>query len=155
MDKSHEMSPLSSFHHVGSIVKDVDRTAAYYESLGLGPFEPLIVNGEEERIRGELIEDLELKIRMGYIGPVKIEMIEPVAGKGSIWKEILDSKGEGIHHIAFQVDDIEKAKADLLEKGLALIFSARFGKNGGAAYFKTDQIGGLVLELFRVPDSPA
>ena len=45
MDKRHDMSPLSNFHHVGSIVKDVDKTASYYESLGLGPFEPLIVKG--------------------------------------------------------------------------------------------------------------
>jgi methylmalonyl-CoA/ethylmalonyl-CoA epimerase len=144
-------SPLSNIHHVGVIVRDVDETAEYYESLGMGPFEPLIVNGEDERIRGKLINDLKLKIRMGHIGPIRMELIEPVTGTGSIWKEVLERKGEGIHHLAFVVDDIEKAKAELIEKGLKLIFSARFNKNGGAAYFETNKAGDLVLELFQPP----
>ena len=145
------ISPLSNIHHVGAIVRDVDKTAAYFESLGMGPFEPLIVSGENERIRGRLIDDLELKIKMGRIGLIRWELIEPVAGEESIWKEFLESKGEGIHHLAFEVNDIEKAKADLIEKRLNLIFSAKFNKTGGAAYFETDRVGCLVLELFQPP----
>jgi methylmalonyl-CoA/ethylmalonyl-CoA epimerase len=142
-------SALSNIHHVGAIVRDVDETAEYYESLGMGPFEPLIVNGKDTRIMGKLVHDLKLKIRMGHIGPIRIELIEPVTGAGSIWKEVLESKGEGIHHLAFVVEDIEKAKTELIEKGLNLIFSARFNKNGGAAYFETNKVGDLVLELFQ------
>jgi len=144
-------TPLTNIHHVGAIVRDVDKTAEYYESLGMGPFEPLIIDGQEERIRGKLVDNLKLKIRMGHIGPIRMELIEPVAGRESIWKEVLESKGEGIHHLAFLVDNIEKAKAKLIEQGLNLIFSAKFGNGGGAAYFETDRIGGLVLELFQVP----
>lgn len=144
-------SPFLNIHHVGAIIRNADKTAEYYESLGMGPFEPLIVSGQDGRIRGKLVDDLKLKIRMGHIGPIRLELIEPVAGKESIWKEVLESKGEGIHHLAFNVDDIEKAKADLIEKGLKLIFSTKFKNDGGAAYFETDGIGGLVFELFQPP----
>ena len=144
-------SALSNIHHVGAIVRDADKTAAYYESLGMGPFEPLNVEGEDERIRGKLILDLKLKIKMGYIGPVRVELIEPVAGSESIWKEVLESKGEGIHHLAFVVDDIEKAKAELVKRGLSLIFTAKFKRGGGCGYFETGQIGSLVFELFQPP----
>jgi catechol 2,3-dioxygenase-like lactoylglutathione lyase family enzyme len=144
-------SVLSNIHHVGTIVRDVDKTAEYYESLGMGPFEPLDVIGEDERIKGKLIYDLKLKIRMGHIGPIRMELIEPVTGTGSIWKEVLESKGEGIHHLAFGVDDIEKAKAELIEKGLNLIFSAKFKNGGGCGYFETDRVGHLVFELFQPP----
>jgi catechol 2,3-dioxygenase-like lactoylglutathione lyase family enzyme len=144
-------SPFSQIHHVGAVVRDADQAAKHFESLGMGPFEPLIVSPQEERIRGKLIHDLKLKIRMGHIGPIRLELIEPVAGEESIWKEVLESKGEGIHHLAFAVDDIEKAKTDLIKEGLSLIFSARFNNSGGAAYFETDRIQGLVFELFQAP----
>lgn len=148
--KSH----LLVFHHVGGIVKDADKTAEQCEAAGMGSFEPLMIKPEEEIIDGKVVEDLRLKIRMGHIGSVKVELIEPVAGKSSIWKDVLDRKGEGIHHLAFEVDDIEEAKAEMIAKGLRLIFFARFNKTGAAAYFETQEIGGLVLELFQPPVDP-
>ena len=143
--------PLAVFHHVGKIVRDVDRTAAHLKATGMGSFEPLIISPEEEIVEGKIVNDLKLKIRMGHIGPLKVELIEPVAGERSIWKDVLDRKGEGIHHLAFQVDDIEEAKAAMIEKGLEQIFFARFNKNGAAAYFSSHEIGGLILELFQPP----
>ena len=135
--------PLAVFHHVGKIVRDVDRTAAHLKATGMGSFEPLIISPEEEIVEGKIVNDLKLKIRMGHIGPLKVELIEPVAGERSIWKDVLD--------LAFQVDDIEEAKAAMIEKGLEQIFFARFNKNGAAAYFSSHEIGGLILELFQPP----
>jgi methylmalonyl-CoA/ethylmalonyl-CoA epimerase len=144
--------PLSEVHHLGAIVRDADKTAGYFESLGMGSFEPLGVEGYDERIGGELLTDLKLNIRMGEIGSIRLEMIEPVEGKKSIWKEFLERKGEGIHHLAYMVDDIDKARDELVRRGLNLIFTVKFRSGGGGAYFETDGIGGLVLELFQPPN---
>lgn len=143
--------PFSDIHHIGAIVRDVDKTAAYYESLGIGSFKPLIIDVQDQRVRGRLANDLELKVKMWNIGPIKVELIEPVAGKESIWKEVLERRGEGIHHLAFRIDNIEKAKAELIEKGFNLIFSAEMKPGGSCAYFETGRIGSLVFELFQPP----
>lgn len=143
--------PLSDIHHVGAIVRNADKNAEYFESLGIGSFEPLGVEGYDEIVRGELVTDLKLNIRMGEIGSIRLEMIEPVEGKKSIWKEFLEAKGEGIHHLAYMVDDIDKARDELVRRGLNLIFTVKFRSGGGGAYFETDGIGGLVLELFQPP----
>jgi methylmalonyl-CoA/ethylmalonyl-CoA epimerase len=144
--------PLANFHHVGAIVKDCDKTAAYYESLGMGVFEPLMVTADELRIGGKLVNDLMLKIRIVHTGPTRLELIEPVAGKDSIWQKVLDTKGECLHHMAFVVDDLEKAKAELIKKGLKLLFNSHHTTGGGAAYFETGKIGDLVIEIFQRPD---
>jgi len=144
-------SPFSQIHHIGAVVKDVDKTAEYYESLGMGSFERLILNPKERTMRGKPADDLKLKIRMAHVEPTRFELIEPVAGEGSIWKEFLESKGEGIHHLAFLVDDIDKEEAELVKKGLNVIFKVRFVNGGGTTYFETDKIGGVTFELFQRP----
>jgi len=144
-------SPFSKLHHIGAIVSDVDKTAEYYESLGIGPFDPLVLSPKERILRGKPADDLKLKIRMAHVGPVRFELIQPVAGKGSIWKEFLDSRGEGISHLAFLVDDLDKEEAELVKKGLNVIFRVRFQNGGGTTYLETDKVGGVVFELFQRP----
>jgi len=91
-----EKSPLTeNFHHVGLIVRDADRVAEYYESLGIGPFEPFAVDVIERKFRGKPLLGAQLKIRMAHVGSTRIEIIQPVAGKGP-WGDFLDRHGEGI-----------------------------------------------------------
>lgn len=143
--------PFSNVHHVGVIVRDVEKAAEFYQSLGIGPFEPLIIEAEERRLRGKLINDLKLKVMMAHMGPIRIELLQPVKGKGYIWEEFLEEKGGGIHHVAFLVDDIEKEKAALIKKGLNHIFISKYKNGGGAAYFEPDENDGFVLEIFQRP----
>jgi methylmalonyl-CoA/ethylmalonyl-CoA epimerase len=144
---------LSNLHHVGAIVRDAAKTAEYYESLGMGSFERLMVNADEVWIRGKRVTDLRLKVRMVHIGDTRFELIQPVAGTESIWQEVLDRRGECIHHLGFVVDDLEKAKAEMAGNGLTLIFSARHTDGGGSSYFETAGTGGLVFELFQRPSN--
>lgn len=153
MDKIESgKSPFSELHHIGFIVRDADKVAEYYESLGLGPFERLTPSPKERILRGKPADDLKLKIRMAHVSPLRFELIEPVTGEGSIWKEFLESKGEGISHVAFLVDDIDKAEAELVEKGYKVIFRVRFANGGGTTYFETNEIGGVIFEFFQRPD---
>ena len=61
-----------------------------------------------------------MKIGFIPVGDSSIELLQDVSGSSSI-KKFLDNNGEGIHHIAFEVDDIEQAVAELKEKGIRLI----------------------------------
>jgi len=148
-----EKSPFSSVDQIGIVVRDIDQAIGYYESLGIGPFESLgsLVYTKRE-VMGKPIEfdSLKLDIRVAKIGAVELELIEPVKGD-FLWKEYLDTKGEGIMQLGFYVDDVEREEARLVEKGLKVIYKSRFSNGGGAVCFDTSEIGGVVLELIQWP----
>lgn len=143
-------SITDNFHHVGIIVRDVDKVVNFYEALGIGPFEPLIITAKERKLKGKPLSGLKLKIRVAHVGPTRIEAIQPLEGTGP-WFEFLEKHGEGIAHIAFVVKDIEKSKAELTARGLKILFETWFENGGAAAYFESDEIGWSVLEIIQRP----
>lgn len=152
-------SLFSKVDHIGVIVRDVDKAAKYYESLGIGPFKSLppldsggLVAAREMTVLGKPVDpdSIKLKTRIAKIGPVNLEVTQPDS-EGSLWMKFLETKGEGINHVAFCVDDIEKAEAELIKKGFKLLFSTRFKGGGGDAYFDTGKIGGVLLTPVQWP----
>src|SRR4030067_2705972 len=102
-------SITDNFHHVGIFVRDLDKALKFYESLGIGPFEqPVTATVRERKLRGKPMSVLKLRIGHAHVGPTRIEVIQPVEGTGP-WFEFLERHGDGISHIAFFVEDIEKA----------------------------------------------
>ena len=138
---------------MGVIVRDMDKAIEHYSSLGIGPFESLRkLLPIERKVLGKPIDpdNFRLKVRVTQMGPVQLELIQPVAGE-SLWKEFLETKGEGINHLGFFVDDIDKEEAKLVEKGFKVLYSSRFQSGGGATYFDTGKVGGVILELIQWP----
>lgn len=148
-----EEYPFSKVSQIGVIVKDMERAVKHYESLGIGPFRPLKnIATKERKILGKKIDPnaFKLQVLVARLGSVDLELIQPVEGD-SLWKEFLDKKGEGINHLGFFVDDIEKEEAKLADKGLPVLYSTRFQGGGGAAYFDSGKIGGVLFELIQWP----
>jgi catechol 2,3-dioxygenase-like lactoylglutathione lyase family enzyme len=150
IQRMKKSSITDNFHHVGIIVKDVDKAVNFYESLGIGPFESLTITARDRKLRGKPLSGLKLKIRIAHVGQTRIEAIQPVEGAGP-WFEFLERHGEGIAHMAFVVDDIEKAKFELVTRGLKILYESWFEDGGAAAYLESDQVGGTVLEIFQRP----
>ena len=80
----------------------------------------------------------------------RIELFEPVKG-GSPWQEFLDSKGEGIHHIAFEVENLEKIFQDLRSKGIQFVWDKIITGSRGSkvAFFKAEEFNGVYIELVQ------
>ncbi len=96
-----DKSLFSKVDHIGVVVKDTDKAVKFYESLGIGPFEPLKISPSRVRkVLGKTIDpdSIQLKGRSASMGQISLELLQPVVGK-SLWKEFLDTKGEGINHI--------------------------------------------------------
>ena len=146
-------SPFSVVHHVGIIVKDVDKTAEYYGTFGIGPFELFHIERGERLILGKPIHNLNLKIKQARIGPISVELIQPIGGEEYPWMQFLKTKGEGIAHIGFVTDDLEKEECRLTNAGVNVTYKTRYVDGGGAVYFDTDKIGGVAFELFQPPSS--
>ncbi len=62
----------------------------------------------------------DMRFRMLRIGKVDFEVMEPTAEKGVIW-DFLQRRGQGLHHIAFAVDDIESTMGTLAAKGVSFV----------------------------------
>jgi methylmalonyl-CoA/ethylmalonyl-CoA epimerase len=102
---------FGDFVQIGVVVKDLERaTAALTEIFGIGPFRtiewPPADRADIERCYYG--EPGEFSARMAFteLGPVELELIQPLKGN-SIWADFLRERGEGIHHIRFNVPDIQ------------------------------------------------
>ena len=148
-----EMSPFSKVDQIGIIVRDLDKAVEYYESLGIGPFEPMTgMVAKDRKVMGKPVpaDSIGMKIKVAKVGPIEFEVIQPTKGP-SVHMKSLESKGEGINHLGFFVDDIEKEEAKMVEKGYDVIYSLRFEGGGGASYFDTDKVGGVLFEIIQWP----
>ena len=96
------------------------------------------------RYRGEPTE-ARAKLAFFGAGSLSIELIEPVGGP-STWQEFLDAHGEGMHHIAFHIDDMEGQVEMLAGKGMPAVQS---GDYTGGCYAYIDSVPqlGVILEL--------
>jgi methylmalonyl-CoA/ethylmalonyl-CoA epimerase len=139
------------FSHVCMVVRDMDKAINHYEALGVGPFPPMIGGPEgmpltERTVRGEPSDyDMDLRIVREGMGGMGLELIQPLKGR-SIYDEFLEEKGEGAHHVCYNVEDLDKEIADMAKAGFKVI------QTGGIAgvkwaYFDTDEDGGIIIEL--------
>ena len=120
---------LDSFNHIGIVVKDRDATAESWSSLlGIGPW--TMANGAaNKRARATL-------------GPVQFQLLEPVVEK-TLWADFLNNQGEGLHHIAAYVDDVDAAARKLEAEGSKIIFLSP----GREAYVEIGGPCSVILEL--------
>ena len=130
---------------VGVVVRDMDQAIKRLESLGIGPFEPMALPPDrEEWYRGRPAK-VNVKIKMTQVGDVQLELIEPLEG-GSPHREFLESKGEGVQHIMFSVEDFDKETARLTKEGAVELLRAKFPGGPELAYLDLN-VGGITVEL--------
>ena len=150
MKKKAVSDLLTRFHHVGVLVKNVDEAAEYYECLGIGPFAPSKLVHIDRKVYGKPVTGVKNAGKGTKLGPIEFEVVQPISG-ATPQKEWLESQGEGINHIAFIVDDIEEAISIMVEAGFSPIASSKNEGGGGMAYFDTDKVGGVQIELEELP----
>jgi len=138
------------FHHVGVAIRNMDKAVEYYQSLGIATFQPELLfkssNYTDFKVNGKTPDTIvKLRVRFVQIGSSQLELIQPVEGE-SPQKEFLNSRDDGINHIAFSVDDLDKETDKLVKKGIKVIFSGK-RQTGDFAYFDTRKVGNVIIEL--------
>ena len=149
--KTGSESPFAKFIQIGIVVRDMDKAVTRLESLGIGPFEPFDSDSlppfiGEPLYRGKPMGNLDCKVYITRIGEIEIELFEP-ARAGTPWGDYLETRGEGIHHIAFAPDDLDEDSAWFTERGASVLHSARW-QGGGGDYLDLG-VAGIIVELYK------
>ncbi len=135
---------------VAVVVKDIEKTARdYAEIFGLAVPEVVITDPLEKahtRYHGKPTEG-RAKLAFFNMGQVVLELIEPIGGP-STWQEVLDSRGEGMHHIAFMVSGMDNTLAQLDSQGCPTVQRGDY-TGGQYAYVDATKKLKLVLELLE------
>lgn len=140
--------PFNKVTQYAFLVRNVKQVGAYYERLGFGPM-PVDHNVSLDRMFRGAPGVFEMYLGWGRGGTVTFEWIEPAVGP-SVYHEFLAEKGEGFHHLGFNVSDMDAAVAQLREVGLQVTMSGGWDTNGHQgrfAYFDSEKVGGVSLEL--------
>jgi catechol 2,3-dioxygenase-like lactoylglutathione lyase family enzyme len=147
---------MTSVDQVAVVVRDLDEAVRRYsETLGIAPwrvytFTPDWVHDMTFRGREQ---PYSARLALGQIGDMMYELIEPLEGP-STYQEFLDTRGEGLHHLGYVVDDLDAAIAEMETRGFPVLQSGRaFGVDGdgGYAYFETDAALGCIVEAIELP----
>ena len=135
---------------VGLVVRDIQRTAKIYADVFGVDVPNIIVTDPEEvahtKFRGKPTQ-ARAKLAFFRMGNVSLELIEPV-GEPSTWKEFLDEHGEGVHHIAFQVEGMDDVLGYLAGKDIPLVQRGDY-TGGRYAYVDSEKSLGVILELLE------
>ena len=135
---------------IAIVVPDIEAARQRYAKLFGLPVPNIIVTqpGSEVQMtyRGAP-SDAQAKLAFFNLGQVQLELIEPMGG-ASTWQEGLDHKGEGDHHIAFWVEDMQKNVDFLKSEGIPMVQRGDMGE-GQYAYFDAEGSLGLTIELLE------
>lgn len=132
---------LDRIYHLGYAVRDIGSAARFYEeNFGADPSEP------------EVVEEQGIVAVMFRVGESRIELVEPTRPDSPVGR-FLEKHGEGFHHVAFQVEDLEGALASLKANGVELIDeSPRVGAGGTRmAFVHPKGAFGVLTELVELP----
>lgn len=139
---------------VGLVVKDADRVAAKLSQVtGVKASEPTLTDDFEKartQFRGSP-SPAKAKLIFFDMGQVSIEIIEPIGGP-STWREFLDRHGDGVHHIAFTVNNTDPSAAGLAAEGIPVVQSGVF-EGGKYVYLEGERELGVILELLEFSKS--
>ncbi len=123
--------------HIGIAVNDLEASTKFYtDALGL------------EAMGTEVVEEQKVRVAFLPCGDAEVELLESTAPDGPIAKYI-EKKGEGIQHLAFRVENIEQAIADMQAKGYKMIDEKpRYGAGGAKiAFVHPKSTNGVLVEL--------
>lgn len=132
---------VKKIDHIGIVVKDLEKSLRpYQELLGLK-----LKETEELEVQGDMY-----RVAFFPIGEVSLELVYTTAKTGMA-AEFLRNHGEGIHHIAFEVEDLEKTFDELRARGAKFVWDKIVAGSRGSkiAYVEPEEFNGVYIELIQ------
>jgi catechol 2,3-dioxygenase-like lactoylglutathione lyase family enzyme len=145
------MGNFDKLHHICIVVHDIDRAQAYYESIGIAPWEAYPPLSEYEELEApNRAGFMAMQYRVCNLPNVQLQLCQPSADP-SPQRIHLETKGEGVFHIGFEVPDADAAEAAAKAKGMAVKMRGRRKNRTGFTYYNTEKDAGVVLLTRATP----
>lgn len=136
---------IKKIEHIGIVVRDIEKSLKKYTSLlGL----------KLEELEEVNIENVINRVAFLPVGPTNIELVQTTAKTG-LAADFLRERGEGIHHIALEVEDLEKTFDELRAQGVQFVWDKIIDGSRGSkvAFFKAEEFNGVYIELVQKPEN--
>jgi len=138
---------------IAIVVRDVEKYAkSYAEFFGVEVPEVIISETEDKAKTRYHGRPTKARVKQAFFrfDNITLELLEPVGGP-STWKEFLDSNGEGVHHIAFEIKGMDDRIAEMQGRGVTLIQQGQWTDYSGGryAYFDSNDRLAVILELLE------
>ena len=137
------------FDHLAIVVKDIQKAVDYYsKAFGL-QFEEIA----EHQLPPDVIYKgkpcpYTMRVTFAHMGPIRLEMVQVVDGE-CIYTDFLKEHGEGVHHLGFEVADLEKEVANAEAQGLENICFLKMVGIMAFAHFDPGKTNGMRIELVQ------
>lgn len=136
---------------IGIVVPDLDQsTRILSELFGLGPFKFIEWPNRPDSKYWFRGSEESIKIRQGFVqaGDLELELIQPIEGEQNAYRQFLSERGGGIHHVLFEVDDMDAVVAALEPRGVNVL-QAGTGIRPGTRWVLLDtvELVGFLIEL--------
>ena len=141
-------TPFRELHHVCIVVRDIEASVAFYESIGIGPWQDYPPLTEYTRLTVPNPDAFyALKYKLANVGSVQLQLCQPPE-LDCPQRRFLDSRGEGVFHIGFESDldsDLDETAAAGAGLGLNVLARGQRDNGSGFIYFDTADDAGVVL----------
>ena len=128
---------IRQISHLGLAVKDIEESRNFFKTvLGLEPSAPII--GGNGTIKASLIK----------IGEVHLELLQPL-GTDGVMAKFLEKRGEGFHHVCYEVEDLHAAIASIKDAGVEVLGEPMDGVEGLSIFLHPRGTHGVLTELVQ------
>jgi catechol 2,3-dioxygenase-like lactoylglutathione lyase family enzyme len=145
---------FKDLHHVCIVVEDIEASERAYAAIGIGPWYDYPKAGEyvEYDVPNKPASKA-MRYRCVDLGNVQLQLCQP-SELDSPQRRFLDTFGEGVYHLGFEVPDRDAAEAAGRALGLKVVARGKRTDGSGFCYFDTKDTLGVVLEVRKTPASP-
>ena len=126
---------IKQISHLGMAVKDLEEAREFYRSVFRLESSDPIIGG-----------DGTIKVSMVGVGNTLIELLQPIGSEG-VMAKFLEKRGEGFHHICYEVDDVNTEIASLKASGIEVLGEPRPGAEGMSVFLHPQGTHGVLIEL--------
>jgi methylmalonyl-CoA/ethylmalonyl-CoA epimerase len=135
---------FQTLHHVCIVVHDIDASVAFYESIGIGPWQDYPPLDEFTVLSVPDPNAFKaLKYKLVNLGNVQLQLCQPPT-IDCAQRRFLDAKGEGVFHLGFEAE-LDTAVADAAAVGLDVMMRGERENGSGFVYFDTLDAAGVVI----------
>lgn len=152
--------PLGPIYQIGYVYEDLQQGIRWQmDTLGTGPW--YIADSFRmplQKYRGVETPDLDVAVAFSFLGDMMYELVVQNDGGPSVYRDTMEERGCGLHHIAYFTREFDSESRRLLDRGYAPAFEVTTGPELGCkrvTYFDTRQHLGVMLELCEHADEVA